>query len=196
MDRPRILLDVDGVLADFVSAACDVLSRLTGRELRVDQLDQWDIMKALGVPKIIEDEAYRWFSAEGFCYSLKPYVGAREMVAELQTWADLYAVTAPLDGPHWAFERENWLEAHFNIPRRRVVSARDKSIVVGDALVDDKLSNLVEWRTRQSGMAVFWRNGGNRHDIWNGAAASTYPGLLHHLSMLRIDESSRAAAST
>ncbi len=184
--RPRVLLDVDGVLADFAGAACAVLSATTGQDLLPTQIDQWDIMEALRIPRDVRDAAWQRFASAGFCASIKPYPGAQAMVAELQTWSDLYAVTSPLEGPHWSYEREQWLQRLFDIPKERVASVRDKSIVEGDALVDDKLSTVVEWRRyHPSSIAVFWRNPHNRHEKHHGVEAETYAELLAHLQPLR-----------
>ncbi len=165
--RPRILLDVDGPLTlGFFEAACDVLRDL-GVDARPEKIDRWDIGRAFGVTPDTGREMYDRLRAPGVASSFAPRPGAREFVADLQAWADVYAVTAPLGGPHWAHDREIWLEEHVGIRPDRVVSTRDKTVVVGDALVDDKIDTLIGWKDEHPlGHAIFWREPHNQ--------ASTY----------------------
>lgn len=138
--RPRILVDCDGVLADFVGAVLEWDGHAHTRE----SITQPDIMAAWGTPE-------RWpelnalCQSAGWCASLKPIEGAREFVDWLRSWADVFVVTSPYaDAPTWCHERIQWLAAHFGIDRDRVVFARDKSVVRGggDVLIDDFTKNL------------------------------------------------------
>lgn len=183
--RPRILLDVDGVLTHgFVEKVCEHL-RGFGHEVEAHHVDQWDVMKALNIPAHGEDEVYRRMKLPGVAMQFEPIPGSIEFVAELQTWSDVYAVTSPMGGPYWAADREDWLFKHYNISRYRVASIRDKFIVRGEALVDDKLSHLIEWHKEfPSGKAILWRIPPNRHDKWH-TEARTYEELRTLLEPLK-----------
>lgn len=47
--RQRVLLDVDGVLADFVGGYLKLLKHYTGIDATPEQIDQFDIGAALGL---------------------------------------------------------------------------------------------------------------------------------------------------
>lgn len=185
--RKRILLDVDGPLTPgFFGECCRVLRELGVARAVPEKIDRWDILEAFGVPEDVGREAYARLRRPGVALAFEPHPGARELVEELQSFADVYAVTAPLGGPHWADDREAWLRDRLGIPADRVVSARDKRVVVGDALVDDKLSTLVSWQAEHpGGLAVLWRESHNAAEAWAGPDATTYEGLLAYLRALK-----------
>lgn len=178
--RPRILLDCDGPLTEgFVALACDYIREESQGDINADpqNVDQWDLMRSLKVPKDIEDRVYKRLEHAGTAFNFAPNKGAVEFMEKLQAWATVYIVTSPLGGPHWANDREQWLYHWFKIPSQHVASIKAKFIVRGDAFVEDKLSHLVEWKAEHpTGHAILWRIGPNRHDTWP-VEASTYPEL-------------------
>ena len=48
MRKPRVLVDVDGVLADFLTPAFKIIEKLTGRLYRPEEIKQWDIFETIG----------------------------------------------------------------------------------------------------------------------------------------------------
>ncbi len=188
MKRPRILLDVDGPLTrGFFVTACALLREHGYGEAQPHTLDQWDIFRSFNASDEVEASVRAWLREPGVASDFMPNVGAQAFVAELQEWADVYAVTAPLDGsPTWGHDRETWLAEHFNIPAERVVLCRDKSVVVGDALVDDRLSYLTAWAAAHPrGLAVLWRESHNASSKWNGPSVAGYHDLRSYLNGLR-----------
>lgn len=183
--RPRILLDVDGVLTHgFVELVCKHLAEF-GFNVTFDQVDQWDIMKAFQVPPDVEQEVYQRMKLPGVANSFTPIDGSIDFVKSLREWADVYIVTSPMGGPNWAHDREEWLYKHYGIPAKKVASVREKLIVRGDVFVDDKLSHLVEWsKEHPEGKAVLFRIPPNRHDAWPHEA-STYADLGTHVAHLK-----------
>jgi 5'(3')-deoxyribonucleotidase len=184
--RPRIGLDVDGPLTDgFWDAACRVLRDLGIAHARTEKIDRWDIMQAFGVPPEIAAEAYGRLREAGLALNFKPNAGAIEFVRELQEWADVYAVTSPLGGAHWAHEREVWLRDVMGIPFDRTISVRDKTVIALDALVDDKLATIEAWsKAYPAGVAVLWRAMHNAKEPWAGPAAWNYDELRAWLGAL------------
>lgn len=190
LTRPRILLDVDGVLTHgFVETVCRMLREYEGFDNRdmafPEHVDQWDIMRALKVPALLEEKVYDRMKEPGVAMTFEPIPGSQEFVAELNQWAEVYAVTSPMGGPHWAHDREDWLFKHYEMPRRRVASIRAKHIIYGHALVDDKLSHLVEFTEEwPRSMGILFRIPPNRHDKWP-IEASNYTELRALLERLR-----------
>lgn len=144
MHRPRVLLDVDGVLADFLTPALDVIERLTGIRYDPAQITTWDIFDTVG--KEWEQPFFEACNTRGFAASLSVYPGAQEGVTALREVAEVYIVTSPLNhNPTWTYERELWLKEHFGIPANRIVHTSAKFLCRGDALVDDRPHNIQRW---------------------------------------------------
>jgi len=144
-----ILLDVDGVLCDFVGGATRLCAEV-GHKLVVDCHDFTD--------KLQRDHRDVWRhymkrSAErGFCYNLSAYHNILGFVEALQELGDVVAVTSPLShSPHWHYERLKWLTMWAGIQRQNVIFAKHKDLVVGDFLVEDNFANLEAWHRRWRG---------------------------------------------
>jgi 5'(3')-deoxyribonucleotidase len=171
------LLDCDGPLSEgFVELACRYIREESDGKVGAwpSEVDQWDMMKALNVPKDV-------------AYGFEPNKGAVDFMAALHTWASVYVVTSPLGGPHWVRDRERWLYQWFKVPSRNVVSLHDKFIVHGDAFIDDKMSHLVNWTAEpanKDALAILWRIAPNRHDKWP-VEASNYEELTKLLEPLK-----------
>lgn len=156
MTRPVILLDVDGVLANFVEANLRTLRSL-GIHREHDDVTTWEMAEALG----LDDTAraimeFRW-SLPGFCASLPPYDGAVAGVESLRGLGDVFAVTAPMFTPHWQHERTEWLVEHFAFRRKDVISTHAKWLVRGDVMVDDKPAHVEAWSAAwPQGQAFCW----------------------------------------
>lgn len=186
--RPRILLDVDGPLTDgFFAVACEYL-RAEGFDAWPRLITDWDVFKSFDVPADVEKRVRALLRAPGVAAAFAPRPGADEFVNALREWTDVYAVTAPLDGSAtWGHEREVWLAEHLGFDLRHVSSTRDKTIIAGSALVDDKAGTIRAWQDEHPrGLAVLWREAHNETDRWH-AVASDYAGLTGWLEALRVD---------
>lgn len=163
-----ICLDVDGVLGDFPSAA---LRWLNGRAVgpsafTIDQIDQHDILKALGLEDL-QDHFDQWCIDTEVCRHLPVYEGAQEFVEKLRGLGELLIVTSPYGAvPHWMHARLGWLKEHFGIDKRDVVFCKRKEVVRGHVLIDDKLENCEAFAgSGQFRTAIVfdrpWNRGGN-----------------------------------
>lgn len=157
--KPTVLLDVDGVLADFVGAALGYLHGLTGRWYDADTIRTWEVFDSLPPEEQpFKEEVYARLKTRGGCTSIAVYGGAKEGVARLREIADVVVVTSPFGGSEtWMHERETWLGEHFGIDRHDVIHASKKARIHGDVFVDDKTSHAVEWVGYWTGgRAVLW----------------------------------------
>lgn len=142
-----ILLDVDGVLADFCTPAMRWAHALgADPSITADTLGTYAIDSLLHHTK-----RERWWTrvtARGFCLSLQPYPDAKRAVSQLQMLGDVVAVTAPMHSPHWADERRVWLRDHFGFDAHDIVSTAGKYWVGGDFFADDSAVHLAKWSMR------------------------------------------------
>lgn len=157
MRKPRLLLDVDGVIADFAGAAIKVMERVSGKRILPDEILQWE------VTHVLDDEAHRKASKEafneaGFASTFEIYDGSVEGVEKLKELTELHFVTSPtVTNPTWVHDRVNWLAKHFGVDPRDVHHTSKKWIIYGDAMIDDHPLNLEPWLQHWPGrLALLW----------------------------------------
>ncbi len=141
-----ILLDCDGVLADFVTPALRALERCGGPRLAHDELDRYAIETLLHTQ---EQRAASWaeVTAPGYCASLVPYEGAAACVDDLRGMGhDVVCVTSPMASLTWAGERATWLRDLLGFDRSHIVSTSGKRWVRGDYLADDNDGHCETWQ--------------------------------------------------
>lgn len=153
----RVGVDIDGVLANFVSGFADLIKRMTGKDVP-HMADSWDWYRAHGVTAADEKELWAYIRAHPeFWVGLAPLRDAREGgFAALERWhrnrSDIYFITSrPGVGAKTA--TEEWLEKVLSFPPTVLLvgGAVDKA-KAADALnlthfVDDRPENIVAVRT-------------------------------------------------
>ena len=113
MNKYRIFIDMDGVIADFESAA-EAEALVKG----VTKLSRPDLFVNYRNLEVIE--------------------GAIESVAKLNVDHEIFiASTPPWTRPEvWGHKRE-WLEEHFPYLKRKLILTHRKDLLIGDVLIDD-----------------------------------------------------------
>lgn len=155
VSRTTIALDVDGVLADFIGPVLEWASRRSGRERTKDEINDYDILKALGMSEHAA-ELDALTCEQGFCESLPVIPGAHEFVEALRAipGADVFIVTSPLKiSRFWMRERVEWCERHFGFGASDVIFCSKKERILADVLIDDGAHN-VEAFAKNGGGAV------------------------------------------
>ena len=64
-ERASLLLDCDGLMSNFIDPCVKHINELMGTKFVHDDVDEWDLMKALGVPKDVDDEVCRRMRLQG-----------------------------------------------------------------------------------------------------------------------------------
>lgn len=162
--KPTVLLDVDGILANFIAPVLDHIVEVSGRRYAHDDVKVWDIFTALPDVAHLESAVYDQMRMKRACFEIPLYDGAVDGVARLQELADVLIVTSPLSGsPYWMFEREAWLSHHFGIKHKDIIHARRKEHVDGDIFVDDKVEHVEAWQKQHpTKWALLWDQPYNR----------------------------------
>lgn len=180
-NRPRVLLDCDGVLADFIGSALITVNNLFGTSYVHDDVTQFDIAASLGLSKEAGARMKRVIgSAPRFAADLAVFPGAVAGVKALREIADVFVVTSSWDSNEtWEFDRKAWLRRNFDIHHHEIVFTAAKHICVGDFLVDDKTSTVEKWQAHHPcGMAVQWQTPHNRLDGWTGRSTKSWAELV------------------
>ena len=180
---PEVLLDIDGVAANFIEGCRTPAERLIGRTFHHDDVDQWAIEKALGMDATQAKELFRHVMEEGWCRALPAYEHARECVAKIREYAVVVPLTAHFHGSKtWAWERDEWILEHLGIPKIDIIHTHRKFQVDGDVLIDDKPSHLRTWLARRPDRrAVLFQRAYNVNDGWTGPGFNNWPELEAYL---------------
>lgn len=151
-----MLLDVDGVLADFVSPALAILEVLGAGKFTHADVKTWEICEAIGRPDLV-GKFYKMTDRAGFCYDIPVIAGAKAGVKQCRTVADVMFVTSPMDNQYWVWERNRWLQKHFKAGKKSTIQTDAKHAVSGHVFVDDKPSNVREWLAHnKSSIGILW----------------------------------------
>lgn len=182
MDRPELLLDIDGVARNFIAGTLPIVKNLTGHDHHHDDVDQWRVEKAFKLSPEHTRAMYDSVNQEGWCGSLPVYEGAKEGIARLREVVDVYPVTFQYPSLWWVRECEVWLNENFGISPNDVIHTNAKHMVFGDYFVEDKTETLVKWRAKWAkrglvGTPIQFRRRYNENDAWDGAAVSNWSEL-------------------
>lgn len=177
MKKLTILLDCDGVLADFVGGYLREVELAGGGRWAHDVVDKmeikscdfmWEASKHWGTrssPDLSREARRDQFVASvegviqqsGWCSRLAPFKRAQDAVRQL-IGHNVYVVTSPWKrSPTWGYDRAQWLEKHFAIPHDRVISTKAKHQVRGDVFIDDDPVMVTHWQMGTStGTSRLW----------------------------------------
>jgi 5'-nucleotidase len=184
----RVLLDCDGVLADFIGPVLDLVYLVTDRRHTHEQVDRFDFAACLDLSPD-EKRAVRDVisGTEGWWRSLPVLPRAQDGVRRLREVADVYVVTSPWNScKTWLYEREAWLKEHFGIPHSHVLAGSAKHLVDGNMLVDDRTETLTRWRDCHQynvdgsivALPVLWETPHNRLDGWDGTSTRSWDDVI------------------
>ena len=136
-----ILIDQDGVLADFEHAFLAAWRERHPDIAPVAYEDRKSFNLLEDYPPELRRKAEAIYTAPGFIRELPPVPGAIEAFEELLALGmDLRICTAPLrQYENCVAEKFQWVERHLGrAATERIVMTRDKTLVRGDLLIDDK----------------------------------------------------------
>lgn len=150
----RVLMDVDGVVCNYTRRFLDCATLITGKTYAEDQVTDWELRDVLQLTEAQEKAALLELAVR---LDFDEYPGAVEGIKLLQDDDhEVVFVTADhRDVLDWGRQRDKWLKARF--PFLPVVHTKDKWVVSGACLIDDKPDNVERWLIRnRPGFGVVW----------------------------------------
>lgn len=180
MSKPILVLDVDGVLADFVGATLDFLERNYAVYVDYADLKLWDFMEHPVLQPYRKVAKGHW-ATPGFAANLVPMKGTVEAVRRLRELTDLRYATSPMgSNPTWIVERNAWLNRHFGPTlNENIRHTSTKSEMKGHIFCDDKIENVVEYRQAHPGAVVILHTQPyNVESAWDGPRVSHVAELI------------------
>jgi len=139
----RLIVDMDGVLADACEQFQIFEERASGRRLPLAEI--------LGKHELeVFPRGHAHVRSPGFFRQAPLIAGGRETLEELNRRYELYIVSAATEFPLSLAEKVEWLGEHFPfIPWQRIVLCGSKEIVSGDIMIDDHFKNLDLFKGRR-----------------------------------------------
>jgi 5'-nucleotidase len=132
-DKPVLIIDMDGVTCQFVPAVCAEHNRLTGDNLKPEDITDWN-MKLFG----IQNET--WLKP-GFFRNLEPMPGAAEILYLIRKDFRLSIATDCQGVDFVQADKRAWLEEYLPFVDD-IYFLADKSAVPGHLIFDDAPHHL------------------------------------------------------
>ncbi len=189
VSKLRIAVDLDGVLAETMTAWCRKANEQLGTNLKLDDLDTWASWKKFGITR---DQFFRllneaWDSWEQVPPT-EPNIASK--VAKIQPFGTLDIVTGR--SKQTVEGAKNWL-AHYKIPYERFVRVegwKDKVYLNYDVYIDDapELMPLISHNPVMSGILYErpWdRDVPDMPKVYKAESWSQVPALLEKIQAHR-----------
>ena len=167
--KKRLLVDMDGVLADIYQQAINFEFAESGLQIHIEDVHGKDEIVAF-------PNASRHVRERGFFRTAPVMKGAIETLEELSKHFEIFIVSAAMEFPNSLEEKYYWLEEHFPfISWEQIVLCGSKKVVRGDILIDDHFKNLDPFENRtilftQPHNKYRSENGHERVSNWNEIA--------------------------
>lgn len=143
-----LLLDVDGVFADFLGGVLHhlTLHYKTGEEVTRESITEWAFIEKLSDRS--RDRLDKLLSQYTFWRSLKTIPRSSHYFPTLAQYFDTYFVTAPWPGCQtWTHARSEWLKHRLGVSPDRIIFTSRKELIRGDILIDDNPAFIRKWKT-------------------------------------------------
>lgn len=138
LNRPRVLLDMDDVITNFLGYLLKVYNNQTGKDVKIEEFRSWDLTTVVG------PEVFDIFKEEGFFSKLPQKNDSISVLKQLieSTRYDVYIITA-CTTVHELAEKIDWMNKMLpTFNPKRIIMCTEKEIINGSLIVDDKLDNL------------------------------------------------------
>lgn len=179
--KPVILLDIDGVVGDFVGMICKHINRRFNTHYDESSFTSWELRAALAPAENEWIGAY--LTNHNAAAEIEWYPGAKDFVHELQQLGEVLALTAPYQSnTMWPYERQQWCKRE-GLPVLSV-PGEYKHLVQGDYLIEDKLMTVDQWGTYRPGAILLdrpWNQDPKIGSRQHYDRLFAYDGIVNHI---------------
>lgn len=136
MSKKRLIVDMDGVMADVYQ-----------QFIKMDE-EEFGVRKTLEeIQGKIEREAFKneraYVFRKGFFREAPVMEDSKDAVRLLNDKYELFIVSAAMEFPHSLPEKLEWLQEHFPfLTWHQLVFCGSKTVIQGDIMIDDHYKNL------------------------------------------------------
>lgn len=135
-DMERLIVDMDGVLADVYAQYIKLETSESGIRHERESLrgkPELSAFKNIG----------KYLLTKGFFREAPVIEGSYEALKKLNARYEVFVVSSATEFPQSLSEKQQWLEEHFSfISWQQIVFCGSKSVVHGDIMIDDHFKNL------------------------------------------------------
>jgi len=152
-EKKLVLVDLDGVLANFHETLLDDYNKQYGT---LHKVEEWS--KFLGEHQYGEEvwaDMENIYNQPGFFFKLDVIPGARETISQLLEIVDVEICTSPTKrtdsrgvkgiNPHCVHDKVLWVQKHFPELSKKITLTSKKDIMKADMLIDDAVYNTHPW---------------------------------------------------
>ncbi len=140
MEIKTILVDMDGVLADFDFQFIKIWRERYPGRFQLDQDNRTSSRISDDFPSDLRKDVREIYTTPGFYRSLPEIPGAIKAINDMaQFGIDVWICTSPLlEYENCVLEKYQWIDYHLGKPwTERIILTRNKILVRGDVLIDD-----------------------------------------------------------
>jgi 5'(3')-deoxyribonucleotidase len=132
----RILVDMDGVLADVYPRFFELYELETGQKKIMD--DVIGLKEGEAFP-----ELYRWVETPGFFRTIPVMADSQRVLKLLNKTYEILVISMATEFPIALTDKQLWINDNFPfISWKQVVFCGNKSIIPADLMIDDHFKNL------------------------------------------------------
>jgi len=172
----NILADLDGIFADFFTAALKDLNWLYRQRgawddgmkqppITVEQYIETKNPNMHEVFQISKDQFWAAIDYPNFWYYLQPFPWAKKLIKYLKSKGDVTIATAP--GHIRSFsEKASWLQTHLDIDRNDIMIGKNKWLMAksNSLLIDDLPVNIEKFK-EHGGNAILVPSNWNKQNL-------------------------------
>ena len=163
----EILLDMDGVLADFFGKALQTFNHRFHKDVTPEQYiresSNWDISKFYGISDITFWETIE--AEKGFWLEIKPIPWYRDLYVSLTAYGRVTIFTSPSRDPRCAREKLLWLKKYMGLYSDDVIMGSRKELSAGNGILIDDSGRNVERFRNAGGQAILVPSTWNTLDL-------------------------------
>lgn len=139
-----LLVDLDGIVADFFGLLFERYEEQTGEKVHINQIKEWDMGKYVSHPDVLKDV----FHTPGFFAALKPIPGALEALADLKSDGNHIVIATTPCTSHSVMEKWDWCHKHLSgiVPTGDIFIGANKWRIRADYMIDDGAHNAVDFQ--------------------------------------------------
>jgi|SRR5664279_133889 len=132
----RILVDMDGVIADVYTRFFELYQQETGQTKTMEEII--GLKEGEAFP-----EVYRWVETQGFFRNIPVMPDSQRVLKLLNEKYEIIIVSMATEFPYSLTDKQLWLNEHFPfISWKQVVLCGNKSLIRADLMIDDHFKNL------------------------------------------------------
>ena len=145
MNKKIILVDMDGVLANFEKGFLDAWRKKFPQNSYIPLEKRKTFRVRDNYPNEVKKEVEGIYTTSGFFQNLGVIRGGKEALAKIQALGhEIFICTSPISKyENCVLEKYHWVAQNFGYEwTKKIIVARDKTLIHGDILIDDKPEHI------------------------------------------------------